>query len=480
MSMKLYNTMTRQKETFQPRESGKVAMYVCGPTTYNYFHAGNGRMFVVFDMIRRYFIYKGYDVRYVQNFTDVDDKIIQRGKVEGMDPLVLGQKYIEEYFKDAKELNLLPATVHPKATEHIPEMIEIIQELVNSGLAYEVDGDVYFAVDSFPDYGKLSGRTLEDMKAGARVEVDERKHHPMDFALWKKAKPEEPAWESPWGDGRPGWHIECTAMSLKYLGSGFDIHGGGEDLVFPHHENEIAQTEGYLKGQSFAKYWMHNAFLTINQEKMSKSLGNFFTIRELLTNFSGEVIRFYLLGTHYRNPLDFNDQNLVMAQKGLERLQTSIRLAQEALDREGTSKNERIEAELDKAAKEAREAFEMAMDDDFNSALAYAALFELAKTMNGCVQEYPVASEALATAQKTLIELGGVLGIDLLHSAQVPAANDEILKQVMDVVLEIRLRSRQKKDWEMADFIRDALKDKGIIIEDTPQGARWQIKKELM
>lgn len=452
-------------------------MYVCGPTTYNYFHAGNGRMFVVFDMIRRYFIYKGYDVHYVQNFTDVDDKIIQRGKVEGMEPLALGQKYIEEYFKDAASLNILDATIHPKATEHIPEMIEIIQGLINSGLGYEVDGDVYFAVDEFPEYGKLSGRTLEDMKAGARIEVDERKHHPMDFALWKKAKLEEPAWESPWGKGRPGWHIECTAMSLKYLGNGFDIHGGGEDLVFPHHENEIAQTEGYLKGKKFAQYWMHNAFLTINQEKMSKSLGNFFTVRDLLTNFSGEVIRFYLLGTHYRSPLDFNDQNLVMAQKGLERLQTSIRLAQEALEREGTSANVLIEAELFKAAKEAREAFGKAMDDDFNSALAYAALFELAKTMNGYVQENPAPSKGLVEAQKTLLELGEVLGFDLLHPTLAHVEKDEMLSQVMEVVLQIRSRSRQKKDWEMADFIRDALKDKGVIIEDTPQGARWQIKK---
>ena len=452
-------------------------MYVCGPTTYNYFHAGNARMFVVFDMIRRYFIYKGLDVRYVQNFTDVDDKIIQRGHVEGMDPLALGQKYIEEYFKDAKALNLLPATIHPKATEHIPEMIEIIQGLIDSGLGYEVEGDVYFAVDRFPDYGKLSGRTLEDMKAGARVEVDERKRHPMDFALWKKAKPGEPAWQSPWGEGRPGWHIEYTAMSLKYLGAGFDIHGGGEDLAFPHHENEIAQTEGYLKGRTFAHYWMHNAFLTINQEKMSKSLGNFFTIRELLVNSPGEVIRFYLLGTHYRSPLDFNDQNLIMAQKGLERLQTSVRLAQEALERSESSQNGQRGTELFKASKEAREAFERAMDDDFNSALAYAALFELAKTMNGYVQENPLSSEGLAEAQRTLVELGDVLGFDLLHPAQVHVENDEILNQVMEVVLQIRSKSRQKKDWEMADFIRDMLKEKGIIIEDTPQGARWQIKK---
>ncbi|HUX47455.1 MAG TPA: cysteine--tRNA ligase [Desulfosporosinus sp.] len=477
MSLKLFNTMTRQKEQFQPRESGKVAMYVCGPTTYNFIHVGNARMFVVFDMIRRYFMYKGYEVHYVQNFTDVDDKIIQRGNVEGMEPLALGQRYIEEYFKDAKALNILPATVHPKATEHIPEMIEIIRGLISSGLGYEVDGDVYFAVDQFPNYGKLSGRTLEDMKAGARVEVDERKHHPMDFALWKSTKPGEPAWESPWGKGRPGWHIECTAMSLKYLGAGFDIHGGGGDLVFPHHENEIAQTEGYLKGETFAHYWMHNALLTINQEKMSKSLGNFFTTRELLEKSAGEVIRFYLLGTHYRSPLDFDDQNLAMAQKGLERLQTSIRLAQQALEREGSSKNERIEAELLKAAKEAREAFGKAMDDDFNSALAYAALFELAKTMNGYVQENPAPSEGLKEARKTLLELGEVLGFDLLHPTLAHVENDEMLTQVMEVVLQIRSRSRQKKDWEMADFIRDALKEMGVIIEDTPHGARWQIKK---
>jgi len=452
-------------------------MYVCGPTTYNYFHAGNARMFVVFDMIRRYFMYKGYEVRYVQNFTDVDDKIIQRGNVEGMDPLALGQKYINEYYKDAQALNILQATVHPKATEHIPEMLEIIQGLIRKGLGYEVDGDVYFAVDRFPDYGKLSGRTLDDMKAGARVEVDERKHHPMDFALWKKAKPGEPAWESPWGMGRPGWHIECSAMSLKYLGAGFDIHGGGGDLVFPHHENEIAQTEGYLDGETFARYWMHNAFLTINQEKMSKSLGNFFTIRELLEKTSGEVLRFYLLGTHYRSPLDFNDQNLVMAQKGLERLQTSVRLAQEVIKRGGTANNERVGAELAKAAQEARTAFEGAMDDDFNSALAYAALFELAKAMNSYVQDNTVPSEGLAEAQKTLIELGEVLGFDLLHPSEVQGSQDDMLAKLMDVILQIRSKSRLKKDWETSDFIRDALKDLGIVIEDTPQGARWKVKK---
>lgn len=478
MSLRLFNTMTRQKEEFKPREDGKVAMYTCGPTVYNYFHVGNGRMLVVFDMVRRYLMYKGYDVTFIQNFTDIDDKIIQRGKEEGMDPLVLSQKYIREYFQDAEALGIMPATIHPKATEHIPEMIEIIEGLVNSGLAYEVDGDMYFAVGSFPSYGKLSGRSLEDMQAGARVEVDERKKNPMDFALWKKAKPGEPAWESPWGLGRPGWHIECSAMSLKYLGSGFDIHGGGGDLVFPHHENEIAQSEGFLKGKTFARYWMHNAFLTINQQKMSKSLGNFFTVREILEHFSGEVVRFYLLGTHYRSPLDFDDENLAMAQKGLERLQTSIRLANEALARK-TSDTLDLEKDqkLKGAAEEARVNFETAMDDDFNSALAYASLFELGKIINAHVQNHNYFSAGLAYAQDTLLKLAQVIGFDLEHPAQSANAGDETLGQVMEVLMEVRAKARQKKDWEMSDLIRDKLKDIGVVIEDTPQGARWTFKR---
>lgn len=477
MSLRLFNTMSRQKEEFKPREEGKVTMYTCGPTVYNFFHVGNGRMLVVFDMVRRYLLYKGYQVTFVQNFTDIDDKIIQRGNEEGMDPLLLSQKYIREYFQDAKALNLMPATIHPKATEHIPEMIEIIKGLIDTGLAYEVEGDVYFSVGSFPSYGKLSGRTLEDMQAGARVEVDERKNNPMDFALWKKAKPGEPSWESPWGLGRPGWHIECTAMSLKYLGSGFDIHGGGGDLVFPHHENEIAQSEGYLKGQSFASYWMHNAFLTVNQQKMSKSLGNFFTVREILEHFSGEVVRFYLLGTHYRSPLDFDDENLAMAQKGLERLQTSIRLADEALGRKG---QEPLEAEVDdklkESAEEARKSFEAAMDDDFNSALAYASLFELGKAINAHLQAYPYTSSGLIKARATLAELAEVLGFDLTYSTSKTKAGNEKLDQVMEVLLEVRAKARQKKDWEMSDLIRDKLKELGIVLEDTPQGARWTFK----
>jgi len=477
MSVKLFNTMTRQKEELQTREKGKVAIYTCGPTTYNYFHVGNGRMLVVFDMIRRYLIYKGYEVYFVQNFTDVDDKIIKRAEEEGENALALAQRYIGEYFKDAQALNILPANVHPKATEHIPEMIAIIRGLMAKGLAYEVDGDVYYSVDKFPGYGKLSGRSLADMQAGARVDVDERKRHPMDFALWKKAKPGEPSWESPWGQGRPGWHIECTAMSLKYLGPGFDIHAGGADLVFPHHENEIAQTEGYLDGQVFARYWMHNAFLTVQQEKMSKSSGNFFTVREVLEHYPGEVIRFYLLSTHYRSPLDFDREKLDMAQKGLERLQTSVRLAAEVLQRQGGEvSQDQAGRALAQAAKDARRDFEAAMDDDFNSSLAYAALFELAKAINSYVQDHHQASPELAAAQATLAELGGVLGFDLAHQAE-QAGRDVLLSQVMDVLLTVRSRIRQKKDWELADLIRDQLKELGIVIEDTPQGARWQVKK---
>ncbi|MDI6812694.1 MAG: cysteine--tRNA ligase [Desulfitobacteriaceae bacterium] len=475
MSLRLYNTMTRQKETFQPRQSGKVAMYACGPTTYNFIHIGNARMLVVFDMFRRYLMYKGYEVHYVQNFTDVDDKIIQRARKEGVDPLALARRYIKEYFQDAEELGILEATVHPKATEHIPEMIAIVLGLVDSGLAYEVEGNVYFAVNQFPHYGKLSGRSLEDMLVGARVEVDERKRQPMDFALWKKAKEGEPAWESPWGLGRPGWHIECTAMSLKYLGAGFDIHGGGGDLVFPHHENEIAQSEGYLHGGTFARYWLHNAFITVKQEKMSKSLGNFFTVREVLAHFPGEVIRFYLLGTHYRSPLDFDDEKLTMAQKGLERLKTCVRLAEEALERdENTGAAEA--SELAQAVKKSRRAFTEAMDDDFNSALGTAVLFELAKTINSHVQEHPYASAELKEARALLLELGNVLGFDLARSTVAAVTENEKLAQVMNIMMQMRAISRQKKDWETADLIRDQLKDIGIVIEDTPQGARWQIK----
>jgi cysteinyl-tRNA synthetase len=476
MAVKLYNTLTRRKEEFVPREQGRVAIYACGPTTYNYFHLGNARMLVVFDMVRRYFQYKGYAVTYVQNFTDVDDKIINRAAEEGCDPLALARKYIDEYFKDAQALNILPADVHPKATEHIPEMIEIIKKLEEKGLAYNEDGDVYFAVAKFPGYGKLSGRSLEDMQAGARVDIDERKRNPMDFALWKKAKEGEPYWESPWGKGRPGWHIECSAMSLKYLGPGFDIHGGGGDLVFPHHENEIAQSEGALDGQKLARYWMHNAFITVNQEKMSKSLGNFFLVRDVVQKFPGEVVRFYLLGTHYRSPLDFDDEKLVMAAKGLERLKNSVRLTQEALSKVLPEEEPQVEDELVRAAQRAREEFEEAMDDDFNSAQAYAALFELAKELNTYLTKEIKQAYSLTEALNTITELARVLGFDLAEEKADAQAESGKLNEVMELLLEIRQNARQKKDWATADLIRDRVKEIGIVIEDTPDGARWYLK----
>lgn len=476
MSVRLFNSLTRKKEEFSPREPGKASIYACGPTTYNYFHLGNARMLVVFDMIRRYLIYKGYDVTYIQNFTDVDDKIISKAAEEGCDPMELAEKYIREYFQDAELLNILPATVHPKATEHIPEMIEIIQKLERKGLAYSINGDVYFGVDQYEGYGKLSGRTLEDMKAGARVEVDDKKKNPMDFALWKSSKAGEPSWTSPWGQGRPGWHIECSAMALKYLGPGFDIHGGGGDLVFPHHENEIAQSEGCLDNQVFAKYWMHNAFITINQEKMSKSLGNFFLVREVSEKFPGDVIRFYLLGTHYRSPLDFDDEKLVMASKGLDRLKNSMRLAAEALAKVLADEEPQVEDELVEASSVARRAFEQAMDDDFNSAHAYAALFELAKEINTYLAKDNIRPYPLTEAYNTLNELVGVLGFDLEVEAVVRDGDNGKLQQVMDLVLEIRMNARKNKDWTTADLIRDRMKEIGIVIEDTAEGVRWYSK----
>ncbi|NLI92337.1 MAG: cysteine--tRNA ligase [Peptococcaceae bacterium] len=476
MTIRLFNSLTRSKEEFVPREPGKASIYACGPTTYNYFHLGNARMLVVFDMVRRYLISKGYDVTYVQNFTDVDDKIIKRAAEEGCDPFVLARKYIDEYFKDASALQILPADVHPKATEHITEMIDIVAKLEEKGLAYNIDGDVYFAVEKFPGYGKLSGRSLEDMQAGARVEVDEKKRNPMDFALWKKAKKGEPFWESPWGQGRPGWHIECSAMALKYLGPGFDIHGGGGDLIFPHHENEIAQSEGCLDGEPFARYWMHNAFITINQEKMSKSLGNFFLVRDVLKKFSGNVIRFYLLGTHYRSPLDFDDEKLVMASKGLDRLKNSVRLAQEALAKVLPDEEPFFEDDLIAAARLARKSFEEAMDDDFNSAQAYSALFDLAREINTYLTKEIKQPFALTEACNTLQELGQILGFDLQAEDEISGEEEGKLSQVMDLVLDIRKNARKNKDWATADLIRDRMKEIGIVIEDTPDGVRWYLK----
>jgi cysteinyl-tRNA synthetase len=461
--------MTRQKEEFVPRDPGKVSMYACGPTVYNYVHLGNARMLVVFDMIRRYFAWRGFEVNYVQNFTDIDVKIIARAREEGCEPGDLAAKYIEAYFTDAAALRIQKATAHPKATGNIAEMQDIIKALIEKNLAYAADGDVYFAVDRFAGYGKLSGRATEDMLAGARVDINPRKRGPMDFALWKKAKEGEPYWPSPWGNGRPGWHIECSAMALKYLGPAFDIHGGGGDLVFPHHENEIAQTEGYLDGEIMARYWMHNAFITVSREKMSKSQGNFFLVRDVLSQWSGDIVRFYLLGTHYRSPLDFDEEKLVMAGKGLDRLKTAIRLAREALSRPGGAAED-----LRASAAQARRSFTEAMDDDFNSAQAYAALFDLAHDINAAVAAGDALPAALREAADVLGELSSVLGLVLTEdSAGQTGAGEEKISALMALIVDMRAAARAKKDWATADLIRDRLKEAGIAIEDTPQGARW-------
>ncbi|MCL6634827.1 MAG: cysteine--tRNA ligase [Peptococcaceae bacterium] len=483
--MEIYNTLTRRKETFRPREPGKVYMYVCGPTTYNYIHLGNARPLVFFDTVRRYLACRGYDVLYVQNFTDVDDKIINRAREEGEDPLELARKYINEYFKDADALNVRRADKHPQVSGHIPEIIRMVDDLVQKGAAYVVDGNVYFEVRKFPGYGRLSGRTLEDMLAGARVEVDARKRDPLDFALWKAAKPDEPAWDSPWGPGRPGWHIECSAMSLKYLGTGFDIHGGGFDLIFPHHENEIAQSEA-ATGQPFVRYWMHNGFITVNEEKMSKSLGNFFLVRDILAKFPPELVRFFLLSTHYRSPLDFDDEKLTAAGRGLERIKTSIRLLSEALEKRVEGGAAAVAGDLNSALDDLKASFEAAMDDDFNTALAISVVFDLAREVNTAVQRLgaAVARQDRETLQKamemfqTFNEVLGIFKVDegsgrmLLDGA--PGDGSGLAEGLLQLIIEVRQEARRKKDWGTADRIRDGLKALGIILEDTPQGVRWK------
>lgn len=490
--MEIYNTMTRRKETFQPREPGKVGIYVCGPTTYNYIHLGNARPLVFFDVMRRYFAWKGYDVLYIQNFTDVDDKIINRAAQEGKEPLELSRSYIMEYFKDADALNVRRADMHPMVTEHINEIISMVKGLVENGSAYVVEGDVYFEVRKFAGYGKLSNRTLDDMQSGARVEVDTRKRDPFDFVLWKAAKPGEPYWDSPWGSGRPGWHIECSAMSLKYLGTNFDIHGGGFDLIFPHHENEIAQSEA-ATGKQFVRYWAHNGFITVNDEKMSKSLGNFFLVRDILAKFPPETVRFFLLSTHYRSPLDFDDENLSAAGRGLERIKTSIRLLLEALakpEQKSTetliagsviNKNQTFEMRLD----ELKDSFEAAMDDDFNTALATGISFDLAREVNTAVQRL---GETVSAADRDVLQIAmdmfkdfnevlGVFKVDssgmmLLDSSA--GGGSDLAEGLISLIIEMRQEARRKKDWGTADRIRDGLKKLGLLLEDTPQGVRWK------
>ena len=466
--MKLYNSMTRKKEEFVPIKEGEVLMYSCGPTVYNFFHLGNARPFIIFDTLRRYFEFKGYDVKFVQNFTDIDDKMIKNAGEQGITVRELADKFIGEYFKDAKGLGIKEATVHPRATENIEQIIEFIKILIDKGYAYESGGDVYFRTLKFKDYGKLSHQPLEDLKLGARIEVGEKKEDPMDFALWKAKKPGEPAWKCPWGEGRPGWHIECSVMANRYLGKTIDIHSGGKDLIFPHHENEIAQSEA-ANGQPFAHYWLHNGFINVNNEKMSKSLGNFFTIRDIAKKYDYEVIRFFMLSAHYRSPINFSDELMEQSEASLERLYTCL----EQLEFLISKADEKEETLGEKAVFEKiyayRQKFINAMEDDINTADAISVLFEIVREINTeTVGDKVFSKKFLEKCRAFLKELGGVLG--LLQKEK----QDEISPEIKELV-EKRSQARKDKNWAEADRIRDELLKMGIELKDTPQGV--QIKR---
>lgn len=475
--MRIYNTLSGRKEELKTLNPHKVNMYVCGPTTYNYIHLGNARPLVVFDTVRRYLAYRGYDVTYVQNFTDVDDKIIKRAREEGQDPLELAARYIGEYFVDADALGITRADMHPQVSQHINEIIQTIQILMDKGFAYEMEGDVYYRVKAFADYGKLSGRSLEDMLAGARVEVDERKEEPVDFALWKKAKSGEPSWDSPWGQGRPGWHIECSVMSTKYLGDTIDIHGGGADLIFPHHENEIAQAEAST-GKPFVNYWMHNGFITVNSEKMSKSLGNFFILRDILAKYPADVVRYYLIATHYRSPLDFDDGKLEEARKALGRLKTTLTLSREfIIEQENGSELNNSGQEFLAKVDEMEQKFIEAMDDDFNTAMAIGFLFEMSHSLNAFMasasRQNAADQTAVKTAYQKFAQLLSVLGIIMERSSAAPQKTDQLLQLLLD----LRSLVRQEKDYGLSDSIRDKLNELAVKVEDGPDGSRFRYEQ---
>ena len=462
--MQIYNSMTRKKEPFVPLHEGKVGIYACGPTVYNYIHIGNARPLIVFDVLRRYLEWRGYDVTFVQNFTDIDDKMINRANEEGTTVKALGERFIAEYFQDVEALGVRRATVHPKATEHIPEIIALVQKLMDKGLAYKSTDGVYFDTEAFRGYGKLSGQNLEDLESGARIQVDENKKHPMDFALWKARKEGEPYWESPFGEGRPGWHIECSAMSMKYLGETIDIHCGGQDLVFPHHENEVAQSEG-ATGKPFARYWMHNGFINVNNEKMSKSAGNFFTVREIGEQFDLEAVRYFMLAAHYRSPLNFSRELIEQSKAALDRLYNARDNYEFLLKKGGTVDREPNEAEqkfLD-GIPAIRERFIAAMDDDLNTAGALGALFDLVKEGN-IVAVTGASTKAVQAALDALNELTGVLG--LLYRKEETAQDD------VEALVQQRQEARKAKNWKEADRLRDLITSMGYILEDTPQGAK--------
>ncbi|MBB6451436.1 cysteinyl-tRNA synthetase [Geomicrobium halophilum] len=463
MGVQMYNTLTKQKETFRPIEEGKVNMYVCGPTVYNYIHIGNARPAVVFDMIRRYLIYRGYDVQYVTNFTDVDDKIINAAQEAGEDVFALAEKFIDKFFEDTSALGVKRADIHPRVTETMDDIIAFIEALIEKGYAYESGGDVYFKTKSFPDYGKLSGQSTDDLQAGARIEVGEQKQDPLDFSLWKRAKEDEVSWDSPWGYGRPGWHIECSAMVKKYLGDTIDIHAGGQDLAFPHHENEVAQSEA-LTGQQMANYWLHNGYIQIDNEKMSKSLGNFVLVNELIREHDPQVIRFFILQAHYRHPLNFNSELVEASGAGLSRIRNFL---ENVRHRHRTSADFADGTEWLKKIQTFKGRFIHEMDDDFNSANAITVLFDFVKEGNLYLQEPHTSKEVLQEVMNTFEEWGEVLGLSFF-------AEEELLSEDIEDYIEQRVKAREHKNFQEADRIRDLLKEKGIVLEDTPQGTRWK------
>lgn len=463
--MKLYDTLTKKKMDFVPVESGKVTMYVCGPTVYNYIHVGNARPLVVFDTLRRYFKYIGYDVKFLVNFTDIDDKMIKKANDEETTVRAIADKYIEEFFVDSKGLLVDEKdTIHPRATDNIPEIIEFIEGLIEKNAAYNVNGNVYFDISKAKDYGKLSKKNIEELMSGARIEISEEKKNPMDFALWKREKPGEPSWESPWGKGRPGWHIECSVMAKTFLGETIDIHAGGEDLQFPHHENEIAQSET-LNNKPFANYWLHNAMINVDNKKMSKSEFNFFTVRDISKEFDLEILRFFLLSAHYRNPVNFSRELVAQAERGLERLYNGKKnleyLMGKNLESELTEEEIRIRKEVDKL----KANFKESMEDDLNTADAIAALFDIVKLSNTNFNEQ-TSKNLIEYTYDTLMELSGVLAI--------LSKEEELLDEEIIELIEKRREARENKDYKLADEIRDKLKEMGIIIEDTKEGVKWK------
>jgi cysteinyl-tRNA synthetase len=516
MSIKVYNTLTRKKEEFTTLHPDKVSMYVCGPTVYDKAHVGHGMSALVFDVIRRYLEYRGYEVNHVTNYTDVDDRIIQRAAVEGIDPMEIAQRYIDEFDQHLKDLNILPASQYPRATEEINSIVESVADLVDNGFAYAVDGDVYYRVEQFPDYGKLSGRKIEDMEAGFRIDVDDRKEHPLDFALWKAAKPGEPSWPSPWGDGRPGWHIECSVMSHNCLGEQIDIHGGGNDLVFPHHENEIAQSEA-MHGKQFASYWMHNGMMQLSGAAMSKSTGNLVTIDSFLEEYDANVLRMMVLNSSYRGPITFNEETIDHAVRALKRLRSALKPALPKND----WKNAGL---LNVAADNVKAAFLKSMDDDFNTAGALGFIFEFVKEINQARDE-GADQDSLESVQQVLVDLTGVLGLNLvideekqvdpavinsivyeiggylnnnqkeealavfqeeIYSADIPPEIDINAflpedgkidyRNVIDRIVSLREKARNDKDWDLSDYIRKVLNSNGIQVEDSDQGSSWYLE----